>query len=173
MGSSLSGCRARFQDPRGCFSALVTRPSSPPTPTHRVAPKCAFPPRVADSVDLRPAGTEGPAVFGPRGCRSKSPQPAWPQTTNLFSRGLRTCSPGAAGSPTWRLPASLSHAPPCCPPRLSDVSLGSLLPCAPATPPCESGSAFPVPASLLRGSGPPQPVPPPFTNRICKDRFSQ
>lgn len=106
------------------------KPPLPPWPQSAL-----FLPWVADSADLRPAGTEGPAVFGPWGCRSKFPQPAWLQTTNSFSRGLHTCSPGAAGLSTWRLPATLSHASPCCLPRLSDVSLGSLLPCAPATHP--------------------------------------
>lgn len=40
---------------------------------------------------------------------------------------LQGCPPGGS--------RRLSHASPCCLPRLSDVSLGSLLPCAPATHP--------------------------------------
>lgn len=154
MHSSLSGCRARFQDhPRVA------------------APKCAFPPVGGWLCGSEARGYGGPAVFGPWGCCSK--WPAWLQTANSFSRAAhqqsRCCrvvhleasgeSVACFSPPAFRWPLAVRSTP-----WLLDVPLRSLL------------RACLCPHSLCGRpccgtQGHPQPVRPHFADRICKDRF--
>lgn len=96
---------------------MCTRPSAGAGPVSRTTlvsrPQSAlFLPWVADSADLKPAGTEGQLSSVP-GAVVANDLPGFIQQTH--SLGLHTSNPSVAGLFTWRLPASLWHASPLLP----------------------------------------------------------